>query len=97
MTLASGLLRQSNGCVILPTPAELAGFSTAAKGTAQREVAAEQGAEQTAEIRGATKPVTDEPPSASIEPPASAADGAGAPGSASAGAGESSSDTPNKD
>ena len=94
VTLASGLLRQSNGCVRLPTTAEFAGFATASTGTAQREVAAGEGAQQTAEIGGASKPVTEAPPSASIEPPASAADGAGVPGSASAGAGASSSENP---
>ena len=97
VTLASGLLRQSHGCAILPTPAGLTEFSAAATGTAQREVAAEEGAQQTAETGGANKPVTDEPPSACIEPPASAADGPGAPRSESAGAGASSSDATNND
>ena len=97
VTLASGLLRQTKGCVILPTPADLAGFPTAATGTIKREVPPGEGAQQTAEIGGASKPGTEESPSASIEPSVSTTDGAEAPRSASTGAGAPGSDTPNKD
>eukprot|EP00904_Undaria_pinnatifida_P011886 jgi/Undpi1/7828/HiC_scaffold_23.g10301.m1 len=42
VSLASGLLRQSNGCDVLPAPADLAGFIAAAvdRGTPQQGVVA---------------------------------------------------------
>ena len=46
------------------------GFSAATTGTVQREVVEDEGAQQTAETGGATKPVTDVPPSAPIVPTA---------------------------
>ena len=42
VSLACGLLRQSNGCVVLPSPADLTGFTAAAvdSGTPQQGVVA---------------------------------------------------------
>lgn len=85
LTLASGLLGQSNDCVVFPTGADLAGFATATTGTFQQGVAVRERAERTAEIGRDRAPGTEKPPRATIEPPVSTTYGAGWPGSAKKG------------
>ena len=49
VTLASGPLRQSSGCVVLPTASDLAWFATVTIGTLQQGVATRARVQETAE------------------------------------------------
>ena len=62
------------------------GFATATTWTFQQEVAAGESTQQTVEMGGDCTPGTEDPLSATVEPPMSTTDGAGGSGSASKGA-----------
>lgn len=69
VTVTSGLLRPSNGCVIFPTLANFPGFTTATTGTSQNRMVAGESAQETAEMGGVCTPGIEELPRATIEPP----------------------------